>query len=315
MKKQGLVYFALLSFAVFGCTAFAQDSQPAHESEKWKWETGFSPGMLENDGNWAASLDYKISLARELFAEPNYVDSSGNAKTEFRKKLDLRLASEGAVATDADFNTKPLKADGRLSAAVNLYKATRTVPGDKPKSKKVISRGFDLGRADLSFIGGYETDQKLDNRNFTFGGEFACVQTAHGGLRGFIPSIFVGYDLIRVDESQVQKDLGVDDKNAERFRAFAKWKLEIGEWITDFLDPLELHIDLRYYKTESLPDELNNADQDEATYAAATLAYSFTGKEPWKIINAVFIRFDDGRIPPAIDNGSTITFGLTMFEK
>ncbi|OEU65195.1 MAG: hypothetical protein BBJ57_05785 [Desulfobacterales bacterium PC51MH44] len=313
MKKRFLIYLVLHSL-IFGYSAFAQKSLPSEGNEKWKWQRSFSPDTLENDGTWGASLDYKISLTGELFAEPKYVNSSGKDITEFRKKLDLRLASEGSVATDADLNTKPLKADARLAFAVNLYKATRTIPGDTPKSSTVISKGFDLGRADFSIVGGYETDQRLDNRNFTAGGELACVQTRHDGLRGFIPSIFLGYDLIRVDTSQIQKDLGVDDRNAERFRAFAKWKLKIGGWISETLDPLDLHIDLRYYKTESLPDALNNADQDEATYAAGTLKYSFTGKEPWGIINAVFVRIDDGRIPPTTEDGSTITFGVTMFE-
>ena len=300
---------------VLGGTVYARDPQGLQENERWTWQQRFAPGTLENSGDWAAALDYDISLTGKLFAEPGTVDSSGNDKTEFRKKLELRLGSEGSIATDADLNTKPLKADARLAFAVNLYKATRTIPGDKPKTRKVISQGFDLGRADFSLVGGYETDQPLDNRNYTAGGEAAWIQTRHRGFRGFVPSIYLGYDLIRVDKSQIQEDLGVDDKDSERFRAFAKWKLEVGEWISEPLDPLKLHLDLRYYKTKSLPDVLNAADQDETTYAAGTLSYSFTGKEPWGIINTVFVRFDDGRIPPAVEDGSTITFGVTLFEK
>jgi len=200
------------------------------------------------------------------------------------------------------------------SYAINLYKPRIVIPGEKPKTYIVKSNGFDFGRADFSLAGGYETDQKLDNSNYVFASEAALVQTDHRGIRGFFPSVFLGYDLLRVDASQTQDNNSLDDDSAERFRAFAQWKLEIGSWISDKLDPLKLHIDLRCYKIDGLPDALENADEDEATYAAGKLTYSFTGKEPFGIINAVFLRVDDGRIPPVIEDATCITFGITMFE-
>ena len=308
-----LMIVPVLYALVFGCSPFVLESVASDETGKLKWEKSLSPGVLHNDGTVGGALDYRVSLSGNLFPEP--ADSGDENVSEFQKRLDVRVTSEGSVATDADLNTKPLKADARVTFAINLYKATRTIPGDTPKSSIVISRGFDLGRADFSLVGGYETDQRLDNRNFTAGGELACVQTRHNGLRGFIPSVFLGYDLIRVDASRVQNDFGVDEKSTERFRAFAKWKLKLGGWISESLDPLDLHLDVRYYRTRDLPGALDDADLDDARYAAATLRYSFTGKEPWGIINAVFVRIDAGRIPPAADDGSTITFGVTMFEK
>lgn len=312
MKMRWLIGVSVVLIS-FGLTGLAFASQ-SYDEDKSRWKTKFSPGTLENDGSWTGALDYKINYKRTIFREAKYQDKDKTKLTEFRKSFDAYAASEGAIAVDADLNTKPIKAEAKISYAINLYKARIVKPGSRPKEFKVISKGFDLGRADFSLSGGYETDQQLDNRNYTVSSEAALIQTLHNGLRGLIPSVFLGYDLIRVDKSQSQDERGLDDDSAQRFRAFAQWKLNIGSWISEPLDPLALHLDLRYYKTEGLPDELDNIGEDEAAYVAGTLTYSFTQKEPLGIINAVFLRLDNGRIPPVTKNASRITVGITMFE-
>lgn len=275
--------------------------------QSWEFKHSLEPGVLTAYGDWTGSLGYDVSLTKELWSQPEM--------SSFRKSLSARFASEGTVAGDADLNTKPLTADAKLTTALNLYKAPKVVLGDSPGEYKKESEGFNYGRMDFSAKAGYETDQRFDNRNFTIGVEVGYVLTENENAKALVPSVFLGYDVVIVDNSEIQDDLGVDDDVSERFRALASWKIPIGHWLPEPLDPLNVHIDLRYYHSAGLPSAMKEEDQDEATYAAGALSYSFGDHPLWGIVNAAFVRVADGRIPPTTDDETTITFGLTVWER
>lgn len=279
----------------------------AFGQEPWEFKHSFEPGVLTANGDWTGSLGYDLSLSHKLWSQPE--------TSSFRKSLSARFATEGTVAADADLNTKPLTADAKLTTALNLYKAPEVVLGDSPGEYKKVSEGYNYGRMDISAMAGYETDQRFDNRNFTIGAEVGYVLTENMNAKALIPSVFLGYDMVIVDNSEIQDDLGVDDDVSGRFRAFASWKIPIGHWLPEPLDPLNVHIDLRYYNSTGLPSAMEEDDQDEATYAAGALSYSFGNDPLWGIVNAAFVRVADGRIPPNTDDETTITFGLTVWER
>ncbi len=273
----------------------------------WNSKHSFDPGILTGDGDWTASLGYDVSLTYDIWSAPT--------NTSFRKSFSARIASEGTVAEDADLNTKPLKADAKVTTAINLYKAPKITLGAEPGQYETVSDGSNFGRADVSAMAAYETDQEFDNRNITLGAELGYVLPENVNAKGLLPSVFLGYDFVMVDESEIQDDLGVDNDSALRFRAFASWKVPIGQWLPKSLDPLNGHVDLRYYHSSRLPDALEAVDQDEATYAAGALSYSFGDDPLWGIVNAAFVRLVDGRIPPNTKDETTITAGLVVWEK
>ncbi len=293
-----------------GCSVFVivfALAAGAWGQESWKMKHSLSPGILTGEWDWTVAVDYDVVLSKAIITQ-------GKQNT-FGKNLNVRIASEGTLAADSDLNTRPLTVDARITSAVNYYKAPRIVLGDRPGEYKKVSEGYDYGRLDFSAMAGYETDQDLDHRNFTMGAEVGYVQTEHNKLKALIPSVFLGWDWVIVDNSEIQEDLGVDDEISSRYRAFLAWKLPIGQWLSESLDPLNLHIDLRYFKSHGLPDQLKSADQDEATYLAGAFSYSFENRPLWGVVNAAFVRIADGRQPPNTEDETTITFGVTLWER
>jgi hypothetical protein len=296
-----LLQAALLSMLVLA----VPDGACAGDAVEFKHK--FSPGVLTVRGDWTASLDYDLGLSAQLWSQAE--------RESFRKSLSAHLNTKGTVAMDADLNTAPLSAAAGLTTSINLYRPPRVVLGERPGEYLTESEGFNYGRLDFSLLGGYETDQRLDNRNVTGGAELGYVLTENRGFKALVPSVFVGYDFIHVDRSELQRHLGVDDDDFRRWRVFASWKIPVGEWLSERLDPLNAHVDLRYYRSDGVPGAIREAGKDDAFYAAGGLSYSFGPQPLWRFVNAVFVRVADGRIPPVAHEATTVTVGLAMWER
>jgi hypothetical protein len=235
-------------------------------------------------------------------------------KQAFRKYLDAHVTARGVLAGDADLNTEPLLADAGFTTAINLFRPSIVSLGDQPGEYKTVKEGFNRGRLSFSLLAGYESDPTLDNRNFTGGAEIGYVLTENQGFKALIPSIFVGYDFVFNDQSNLEQDIE-DNEDSRRARVFASWKLPVGQWLSEALDGLNAHFDLRYYKSDGLSKVYRDADQDEAVYRAGALSYSFGAKPLWGIVNAVYVRLTTGRIPPVTDDNTTVGVGLTVWER
>lgn len=265
------------------------------------------PGVLTAHGDWTAALDYDLGLSTALWSEPE--------RESFRKSLSARIGSKGSLAVDPDLNNHPLTADAGFTVAVNMYRPPKVVLGSKPGEYRTEAEGFNCGRLSLSLLAGYETDQRFNDRNITGGAELGYVLTENRGFKSFVPSVFVGYDLVYVDRSDLQRKLGVDDDSSGRLRVFASWKLPVGQWLPGPLDPLNAHFDLRYYLSGGMPGVFRATDRDDAIYEAGGLSYSFSREPLWGFVNAVFVRVAHGRIPPVTDDATTVTVGLAVWER
>lgn len=270
-------------------------------------KTDLRPGVLSAHGDWTASLDYDLGVAKELWSQPE--------RTSFRTYLNGRLGTRGTVAVDPDLNTHALTTDGGLTTAINLYRPARVELGSRPGEYRTVEEGFNYGRTSLSILGGYEADQRFDNRNITAGVEVGYALAENQGLKSLVPSLFVGYDLVFVDRSELNRRLGVDDDSAGRLRVFGSWKVPVGQWLPAPLDALDAHLDLRYYLSNSVEKEVRRADKDDAVYVAGALSYSFRDAPLFGFVNAVFLRIADGRIPPVTDDATTVTIGLALWER
>jgi len=292
----------LLALLVVGATGSA-----ASAGDALKFKHKLSPGVLTAHGDWTVSLKYDLGLSTELWTQP-----TGES---FRKSLTAHIATKGALAVDPDLNKVPLVADAGFTTSINLYRPSKVVPGEKPGEFQTVQEGFNRGRLSLGILGGYETDQRLDNRNFTGGFEVGYVLTENRGVKALVPSLFVGYDFVIVDHSKLQQTLGVNDDDSRRLRVFGSWKLPVGQWLPGPLDPLNAHIDIRYYLSDGTPGAVRALEKDDALYVAGALSYSFGEKPLWGFVNSAYVKVADGRIPPITDDATTVTVGLTLWEK
>ena len=302
---RGKAMFSLLKIIpVLLLSILAAGSVCGEETLEFKHK--FQPGLLSANSEWTPSLHYDVSLLKTMWSEPD--------KQAFRKSLSARITTNGTLAGDADLNNESLLANGGLTTFINLYRPAIVSLGDQPGEYKTEQEGFNWGRLSFSLLAGYESDQTLDNRNFTGGGEIGYALVENKGIKALIPSIFVGYDFVSSDHSDLEEGSG-SSGDSRRARVFASWKIPVGQLLPEAFDALNAHFDLRYYKSDGLPKAYRDADQDEAFYKAAALSYSF-GTEPlWGVVNAVYVRFASGRIPPVIDDNTTMTVGLTVWER
>jgi len=267
----------------------------------------FRPALLTSHGDWTGALSYDLGLSTVLYSQAE--------KDSFRKSLSAHLGTKGTVAVDADLNTEPLNADAGITTSINFYKPPIIELGAKPGQFLTKEEGFNYGRLSFSLLGGYETDQRLDNRNITAGAELGYALTETQAFKALVPSVFLGYDFVFVDHSEQQKSLGVDDGDSRRLRVFASWKFPVGQWLPPPLEPLDAHVDLRYYLNDGLPSVYRATDKDDAIYAAASLSYSFSQKPLWGFVDALFVRVATGRIPPETKDATTVMVGLAVWER
>lgn len=289
-----------------GCALLAVSAGPTL-AEPVKFGHSLRPGVLTSRGDWTVSLDYDLKVSKRFWAEPEAVS--------FRRELTLFARTDGAMAADPDLNTVPLVAQVGTRGYLNLYRPSRMEPGQEPGSFKTVERGFNGGLISLGLLAGYETDQRLDNRNYTAGAEVGYALIENQGLKALIPSVFVGYDYVRIDTSKLQRARGVDDKDSGRLRVFGSWKLPVGHLLPEVLDPLNAHFDIRYYLCDGLPAALRARNSDEALYLAGALSYSFGDRPLFRFVNAAWVRVADGRMLPAPKNATTVTVGVTVWDR
>lgn len=298
---RGRLRASFLALLVMAVTAGA-----ASGGDALKFKHKLSPGVLTAHGDWTVSLDYDLGLSTELWTQPT--------AASFRKNVTAHVATKGALAVDPDLNTTPLVADAGVTTSINLYRPSKVVPGEKPGDYQTVQEGFNCGRLSLGILGGYETDQRLDNRNFTGGVELGYVLTENRGVKALVPSVFVGYDFVVVDHSELQQALG-DDDETRRLRVFSSWKLPVGQWLSGPFDPLNAHFDVRYYLSDGTSSTVRALDKDDALYVAGALSYSFGENPLWGFVNSAHVKVANGRIPPVTDDATTVTVGLTLWEK
>ncbi len=227
---------------------------------------------------------------------------------------ELQLKAEGLFVADEDLNPRSLRAEAFGKKTITFFRPELSEPGPNEDEVIITRKRWYGGRLDGGLSIGYETDQPGDHQNITAGIEAGYVFTEHRGLKGFIPSVIVGYDWVEVTRSELQETLTDDEKDSyRRLRLLGQWKFGIGALLPQALQPLELHIDARYYKDYGRAGEIERVDQDEARYISGALNYVFGKPILFHMITAVYLQVSDGRIPPAINDDRVWQLGIVLW--
>jgi len=291
------IVFALLT--VIPVTAFCE--------EPLKYDAKLKPSFYnQRDGN-------KYNIGLDFNADASYQLYTGK-ETTYKKSAFFEFKSEGLVTGDKDSNPRPIRAEFLFDGFLNLFGPEITKRGAQEDEVIIVQHGFNYGRLNSGIDIGYETDQAFDNRNLTAGITFGYVLTENAGLKALVPSLAVAYELVRVERSDLQDTLNADDKNYDRYRIAASWKVPVGNYLPEKFKPLSLHLDGRYFKDMKRNDAIKDADQDEASYGAVALQYTFDKARLFGMLSGIFLKVSDGRIPPATEKSTQIHLGLILWE-
>jgi len=159
---------------------------------------------------------------------------------------------------------------------------------------------------------GFETDQRFDNSNLTYGPRFGFTHTQNAGLWPLLPSVHVAYQRIKVMEDDFFQRNGISQRNFWRFDASAAWKwrpFERSGAESAALKPIGLHLDVRYFRAFDQPATARALDQEENLYTAGTVSYETAG---WRYISSLYLTVAHGRLPPSTRADTTIYAGFSV---
>lgn len=261
-----------------------------------------APGVLSSDGDFSLGLDYSLSYGNDWFDQ----FASGNYDGYFEVKLD------GEFALDADLARKPLVNQVRGGFSRHWMSLP---PGGPPAAGAIPAAGAaamdDRGVFGAGFALRHEADQELNQQDIVGGAELSYVNIRDEGIWSFIPSIIVAFDLVRsIDEPHSRHADGDADKDHSRVRIEGSLKSSFGRHVFErgsLWEPLGLRVDVRHHELAGADNTLD----DSSTYGAVALTYTFKEQGGrWRHTTA-FLRFSDGRIPPAEENDTVVTLGIT----
>ena len=295
---------AAILFALAPAWCFGVDSRPT-----FTYSYNVKPSIVhqENGDGYTGGLAFDGSV---LYDAANSSDTLANPKGGF-----ARFKAEWLLTGDGDHNSKPLRAELVAGASLHWQRPKRTELGPNPGDEIVTQEGFERGRWNAGLNVGYETDQALDNRNVTAGGELGYVLTVNEGWRALIPSLYAQYEWVSVQRSEIQRAANIDDTGYPRYRVSASWKMPVGDLLPPALKPLQLHLDVRYYKDFQRPEAIERSGMDESRYVAGALSYNFRSPVPLGTVSGVFVKVSRGRIPPVVQKATDVYIGFVLWEK
>lgn len=237
-----------------------------------------------------------------------YSDPRTNA---FRTGGYVRAETQGALALKARYNPEHVAArvDGGLSINMSRHTPTPFQPDDTTATLAPRSRYY--GRLSLGAEARTETNQSLDEVNISGGVRVAYTYIRNEGWQGLIPSVVAEAEWVTPVASDVRDVMELALDAFPRLHLAASWNVPVGAYLGGKpLRPLGLHIDTRYYKSWRLDPALVDIDVDEAAYVAASVSYGLVGRVPF--VNEVFVRFSDGRLPPAFREDTFFFVGVVL---
>jgi len=225
----------------------------------------------------------------------------------------LRIATEGTYAWDEDQNPDPLVAEVELWLQWDLYRPPR---GGFNNVEEEMSSGYDFGTTEFGLETRFETDQEFDNHAWAGG-----LQAGYLSLAEIIPGVpltasaYANLEWVEPFESETREALSVDEEGYVRLRASAALKYKLGVHLPSrYLNPISLHGDVRYYHDIDAQQEIKDEDLEEDIYWAGAVHYEindlFNDGTAW--IDAVFVRVSGGRVPPEVQDDTTIFLGIVI---
>lgn len=222
------------------------------------------------------------------------------------------------LSTSAKNNPEPTTLDARLGLFYDLDPIPPPVevfPGKQNGGNQRIGTTAPAsarwGAAHIELAGGFEGDEPMVNRQWTYGVRVAYVNALEGDrLLQFVPRFWIDYR--RIDEvgSAVSARAGIPDQDYWRLGAGVEWIFQLRRWeqLPDFAQRLTFVPSARYYKSTDYTPTRANADLDDAYYYSIAAQYAFPKKQ-W-LFNRVTITVSNGRLPPSTRSGTTVAVSI-----
>lgn len=266
----------------------------------------FKSSLIKGDeDNYGGALEMNLSANYYIWK---------SEEIEYKKKLFCGVKMNGMLVTDSDLNQRPIRTEARIAGSINLSRPKKTKRGDQEGEDEIIKKGFCFGRINTGLNVGHETDQEFSNQNYTVGAELTYVYTKHESWKALIPSFSAVYEQVGSYKSDILDDIGIGNDDYQRFRIESSWKVLLDDYLPESCNPLELHVDARYYKDFGRPDIIKTADLDESKYFAVYLNYIFEEPYFYNMLSGVYLKVSDGRIPPIEENSTQVYAGIILWE-
>lgn len=288
-------------------SAAESESQSGWEKPDWS----ISPALLNSSNE--DELNPAVRFNGAVRYEP---------VTECRLRWFAEGRTGGTLALDQNAHSENLFAEVSGGISYNTFRVPegyRQFPGAEgvlqAETNKVVEHPT-FGRFDLGPKLRYETDQPLENQNFTYGVKAGYVLGSKRGWRAFVPSFVAAYERVEVLRSDRFESLGASEDPFYRFSVAGSWNYRIGTLFDDegWITGLGLHADVRYYLAHDLPSEVKAAGDDEAFYVAGALSYELTDLG-FDYLRQAFVRVAHGRLPPSVEDDTMIFIGIVLGPK
>lgn len=264
------------------------------------FDANLAPHLLTADRTWAPGLTPDLRLAAE---------HAGFSTSWF-----ARAEAGGPLLLDADLATEALSVSGALGIARNFFRPSPTPPPPPgaptaPPPARTGARDFGRGAAGLSLR--YETTQTFEDQNLTGGLQLTYSMRGQSGWARLIPSVHVAVEGALPVRADARKAVGAETNGFVLLRGMASVTPGLGAALPpDWLDPLDLHVYVDGRWEGATGSAWRSEGLDTAFYAAATLLYAF--RDAVGVVEQLYVRWSDGRVPPAIEAEPTWTFGVVV---
>lgn len=229
----------------------------------------------------------------------------------------FEIESEGSVLLDEDENHKNLWAGFSAGFAVDDASGVdtgefSTDPEERSDEPGLGEVGKNRGSFDLGFSVRFETDQALREQLVLGGLELGYVHWRQSRWWPLLPSVVVAYEWSTITRSEVRDLAGIEDDSGSRLRAEMSWNLRLLDRVkNETLRRLGFHADLRYFEQDGGGPVLEVLRLDEATYLRLAISYDLA-QSRWRWLQQVYIRYADGRLPPATEDRQSFAVGLVL---
>ena len=289
-----LFFIALAGLVLLG-------TQPAARAQTvTSFDADLAPHLLTADRTWAPGLTPDLRLNAE--------------HTGFSTSWFARAQTGGPLLLDADLATEALSVSAALGIARNFFRPSPTPPPPPgaptvPSPPRTGARDFGRVAAGLGLR--YETTQTFEDQTLTGGLQLTYSMRGQSGWARLIPSVHLSAEGALPVRADAREAVDAETNGFVLLRGMASITPGLGAALPpDWLDPLDLHVLVDGRWEGATGSAWRSEGLDTAFYAAATLLYAF--RDAVGVVEQLYVRFSDGRVPPTTGADRTWTFGAVV---
>lgn len=272
---------------------------------------------------WAASpLEFKPTVLRPEDG-PAFVPAlriSGEDRAEFLLRADQYAFAEYELASTLtgqhEHNDEKTLVDLRFGLDWRIDKPLaapefpRTASGTRSALPPEKAWRWGSFSTELAFA--FESDESFDRRQLAYGARVNYAPAIdRAAWQWFVPHVWADYRRIEERGDQVLTK-GGSDQDYWRFGTQIYWQLALRDFrATGFWRDLKVVPGFEYYKATSL--DVQEGDLADAFRYSLALDWAVPATHSWSNwLSAARLAVANGRIPPAVENRTTISLALTL---